>query len=124
VAATAVAAVLSGAPSTVHALATGADPLAAARAAGTILPGGRSGLAPGVMTHAVISAFWGAVLAVILPRRAAAVWGAVAGLGIAAFDLGVVARLRPLPAITALPPIPQVADHVAFGAITGALLDR
>ena len=46
--ATAIAAVLSGAPSTAHALATGADPLAAARAAGPILPGGRPGRARGV----------------------------------------------------------------------------
>jgi hypothetical protein len=119
--ATATAALLSGVPSTVHALATGADPLAATRAAGTVLPGGRPGLVRGALSHVGISAFWGGVLAGVLPRRRTALWGAVAGLGIAGLDLGLIGRR--FPAIRALPAIPQVADHVAFGAIVGALLD-
>jgi hypothetical protein len=113
--------VLSGAPSTIHALATGGDPLGAARAAGTLLPGRRTGIVRGLLAHAAVSAFWGAALAAVLPRRRPAAWGAVAGLAIAGLDLGLVARW--FPAIRALPPVPQVADHVAFGAIVGALLD-
>jgi hypothetical protein len=120
--ATAVAAVLSGAPSTVYALATGADPLAATRAAGAVLPGGRPGFGRGLAAHAVISTMWGVVLAAVLPTRRTAAWGAAAGLAIAGLDLGLLGRR--FPAIRALPVAPQVADHVAFGAIVGALLGR
>jgi hypothetical protein len=49
-------------------------------------------------------------------------WGAVAGAAIAALDLGVVGRR--VPAIAELPSAPQVADHVVFGAVVGALLTR
>lgn len=119
------AAVLSGMPSTAVALATGRDALEAARAAGTLVPGrgGRGGVAAGLVAHAAVSAFWTAVLAAVLPRRgrrAGARDGAVAGLGIAALDLGLVARRHP--AVQALPRVPQWADHVAFGAVAGALL--
>jgi hypothetical protein len=62
------------------------------------------------------------VLARLLPRRHAAVWGAVAGLAIAALDLGVVGRR--VPAIRELPQGPQWADHVAFGALVGWSLGR
>ena len=128
-----VAAALSGAPSTACALATGRDPLEAARAAGTLLPGRwrtRGGLAAGLVAHAAVSAFWTAVLAAVLPscrrpvharRTAAAVAeGAAAGLAIAALDLGLVARR--LPAVRRLPQLPQWADHVAFGALAAAVL--
>jgi hypothetical protein len=46
--------------------------------------------------------------------------GAVAGLAIAALDLGVLGRR--LPRLRALPLGPQVADHAAFGAIAARLL--
>ena len=120
------AAVLSGAPSTAWSLATGADVLAAARAAGTLLPGrrhGRGGLVAGLAAHAVLSVLWTAVLAALLPRRgrlAGAVSGAAAGLAIAAVDLGWAGSR--FPAVRALPAGPQWADHVAFGAVAGALL--
>jgi len=48
--------------------------------------------------------------------------GRLGGLGIAALDLGIAQRR--FPAIAALPRAPQVADHVAFGAIVGAVLGR
>ena len=48
--------------------------------------------------------------------------GAVAGLVIAAFDLGVVGRRYP--AIKALPAIPQCGDHMAFGALVAASLSH
>ncbi|HEV3226699.1 MAG TPA: hypothetical protein VGZ52_07685, partial [Acidimicrobiales bacterium] len=57
-----------------------------------------------------------------LPRRRTAVWGAIAGLGIAAVSLPTFGRRRP--AITALPQIPQWLDNVAFGLIVGWLLSR
>jgi hypothetical protein len=108
----------------VHAAATGRSPLDAARAAGAVL--GRTGLVRGAVAHALVSTFWAAVLARALPRRssgwAGALDGAIAGAGIAVLDLGVVGRR--LPAIRALPVIPQVVDHLAFGALVGAVLAR
>ncbi len=57
-----------------------------------------------------------------VPLLALAALGAAAGLAIAALDLGLVgrrfARLR------ALPILPQVGDHVAYGAIVAAVLTR
>jgi hypothetical protein len=123
----AVAAVLSGAPSTVHALASGRSPLDAVEAAGTLLlpddaaPTARA--AAGVLAHGAISLGWGVVLAAVLPRRRTVVWGALAGLAIAGLDLGVLGRRR-WPRIRALPLGPQVADHVAFGALVGAVVSR
>jgi len=122
----AVAAVLSGAPSTVHALASGRSPVDAVQAAGTLLlpdDAAPTGLAAaGVLAHSAISLGWGVVLAAVLPRRRPVVWGALAGLAIAGLDLGVLARKWPR--IRALPTAPQVADHVAFGALVGAVVSR
>jgi hypothetical protein len=118
------AGLVSGIPSTLHALYAGEPVLAASRAAGNlVLPAGAgpfSLLAAGALVHTCLSLGWGTVLAVTLPRRGAPAWGAVAGLAIAALDLGLVGRRRPL--IRALPVLPQVADHVAFGAVAGAIL--
>ena len=116
------AAALSGIPSTVHAVATGGDPLQAARAAGSILlpqerrPGVL--LAAAVPVHLGVSLFWTLVLERAGVRGARA--GALAGLAIAGLDLGLAARR--VPQIQALPLLPQVADHVAFGTIAGVLL--
>ncbi|PRY31619.1 hypothetical protein [Umezawaea tangerina] len=121
--AAAVAGVLSGAPSTLHALATGGDVLAATRAAGTLLPGGRPGTARGAVAHVVLTAGWTAVLAAVHGRRPfGALGGAAAGLAIAVLDLEVVGRRYP--AVRALPRWPQYADHLAFGALVGVLLRR
>jgi hypothetical protein len=121
-----VAAVVSGAPSTLHALATGDDGMAAAHAAGAMaLPHERRGallFLAAVPVHAALSVGWAEVLAAVLPRRRTAVWGALAGLGIAALDLGLIGRR--FPRVRALPPLPQVADHVAYGATVGAVLAR
>jgi hypothetical protein len=116
--------VVSGAPSTVHALATGRGVLDAAKAAGTLFPGreDRPGLIAGALVHGVVSAFWGGLLGLLLPRRHTVAWGALAGLGIAAISLLTVGRRRP--AIAALPQIPQWADNVAFGLVMGWLLSR
>jgi hypothetical protein len=119
-----VAAVLSGAPSTLHALATGDDPLEATLAAGAmVMPRERRAtwlFLAAVPVHVALSLGWAQVLAAALPRRRTAVWGAVAGLGIAALDLGVIGRR--LRRVRALPQLPQVADHVAYGATVGAVL--
>lgn len=118
------AAVLSGAPSTAWALARGGDPLEAARAAGAMVVGEQAGtaaqLAAAVPVHLALSLGWAYVLARVRPPRGGAAWGAAAGLGIAVVDLGVIGR-RIAP-IRRLPMAPQVADHVAFGAVAGALL--
>lgn len=105
-----VAAVLSGVPSTVHAVATGGDPLRATKAAGSMVGGGA---ASGVVVHLVVSAWWTFVLARLRVRGV--LGGAVAGLVIAALDLGVIGRRYP--EIRALPRVPQVLDHVAFGVL-------
>jgi hypothetical protein len=121
-----VAGALSGVPSTVHAVATGRSPFDALKAAGTLLqaddapPSAQA--AAGVVAHGVISLGWGVVLAVVLPRRRTVAWGALAGLVIAGLDLGVLGRRWPR--IRALPRAPQVADHVAFGALVGAVVSR
>lgn len=109
-----VPAVVSGIPSTVVALLRGDDLLASSRAAGTLL--GKPSLVRGAAAHMVLSWFWGRVLRAVLPRagKRRLLWGAAAGLGIAAVDLGVVAR-RWFPAVRALPQVPQYLDHVAFG---------
>jgi hypothetical protein len=120
----AVAGALSGAPSTVHALVTRRSPLDAVRAAGTLLLGDdappRRLVVAGVAAHGVISLCWGVALAVVLPRRRAVLSGAVAGLAIAGIDLGVLGRRWPR--IRALPLLPQIADHVLYGALVGAVL--
>ena len=109
-----------------HALATGRSPFDAVQAAGTLLlpddapPSART--AAGVLAHGAISLGWGVVLAAVLPRRRAVVWGALAGFAIAGLDLGVLGRHWPR--IRALPTVPQVADHVAFGALVGAVVSR
>ena len=120
----AVAAVLSGAPSTLHAVATGRDPLAATLAAGSILLPGESRrsrlLAAAVPVHLGLSLGWTVVLDRVGVRTARA--GVAAGLAIAALDLGLLGRR--VPRIRALPLVPQVADHAVFGAIVGRLLGR
>ena len=130
-AAGAVAGLLSGIPSTAHALLTGRDPLAAARAAGNLLlpadaePGAL--LLAGGLAHAVLSLGWGTVLAMAVRRTSLppVAVGVAAGAAIAAADLGLLAHGpagRRWPLIRALAVGPQVADHLAFGAIAGAVL--
>ncbi|HJQ06983.1 MAG TPA: hypothetical protein VJ872_16155 [Nocardioides sp.] len=122
----AVAGVLGGAPSTAYALLTGGDPLEASRAAGTLLLPGeeRRGrlLVAGLIAHVAISLGWGVVLARVLPRRRPLAAGALAGVAIAALDLGVVGRR--FPAIRRLPLGPQVADHLAYGLVVAWELER
>jgi hypothetical protein len=126
IAAGGIAAVLSGIPSTVIAVARGDDPLEATAAAGSILVSDESAkwlrLAAAVPVHVALSLGWGVVLSAALPRRATMAWGATAGLCIAALDLGVIGRR--FARINALALRPQIADHAAFGAVVGAVLRR
>lgn len=120
------AGVLSGIPSTAHALITGRDPLDSVRAAGTLVVPDDAPPAPrfvaGLAAHGAITVLWTVVLALVLPRRRTALWGAVAGAGIAVLDLGIAQRR--FPAIAALPRGAQFADHLAFGTIVGFVLGR
>ncbi len=120
------AAVGSGGPSTLHALLVGASPLEATLAAGTLLLPRETRPLPLVLAaipaHLAISFSWGIVLAIALPRRGTVPAGALSGLAIAALDLGVLGRR--FPRIRALPTWPQVADHVAYGAIVGIVVTR
>jgi hypothetical protein len=116
------AALLSGIPSTAHALATGRDPLAATLAAGALLLPGETSrarlAAAAVPVHLALSLGWTVALDRAGVRSARA--GALAGLAIAALDLGLLGR-RHAP-IRALPLGPQLADHAAFGAVAARLL--
>jgi hypothetical protein len=130
-AAGALAGLLSGAPSTIHALLTGGDPLAAARAAGNLLLSADAGpgrlLVAGGIAHVALSVGWGTVLAMAVRRTSLppSAVGLAGGAAIAALDLGLLAHGpfgRRWPLIRALPVGPQVADHLAFGTIAGAVL--
>ncbi|MDX6677007.1 MAG: hypothetical protein QOE31_1059 [Solirubrobacteraceae bacterium] len=126
VAAGAAAALLSGVPSTLHAIVTQVDPLEASLAAGTLLLGDErrpSRLLPAALVaHGALSLGWALVLAAALPRRRTAAWAVLGGLAIAALDLGVVGRR--FPRIRALALAPQVLDHVAYGATVGCIVSR
>lgn len=105
-----------------HALATGRDPLEAALAAGSVLlPGEPSRaqlLAAAVPVHLGVSLAW--TLALDRAGVRTARGGVLAGLAVAALDLGVLGRR--FPRVRALPLVPQLADHAAFGAIAARLL--
>lgn len=110
---------VSGAPSTLLALAQGRPVLEATRAAGTLL--GAPTLPRAVVAHGVISLWWTAVLARVLPRSRPVLWGAATGVGIAVLDLELIGRR--FPAVRALPKLPQYLDHAAFGVAVAGVLD-
>jgi hypothetical protein len=122
----AVASVLSGVPSTLHALASGINPLEASLAAGTLLlprEERASRLLPAaIVVHGALSLGWALVLAASVPRRRTVAWSVAGGLAIAALDLGVVGGR--FPRIRSLAGVPQVLDHVAYGATVGCVLRR
>src|SRR6266508_3732609 len=101
-------------------------PLDAARAAGAVVlreePQRPRLLGAAVPVHVTVSLWWALVLARILPRGREVALGALAGLGIAAFDLGVVGRR--FPRFRALALVPQLADHALYGATVGYVLAR
>jgi hypothetical protein len=120
------AALFSGLPSTAYAVLHGRDPLEATVAAGSILlpverRRGRL-LMAAIPVHLTLSAVWTAAIAVVLPCRRPLAEGTLAGLAIAALDLGVIGRR--FPRIKALQTGLQIADHMAFGIIAAAVLAR
>ena len=120
------AALLSGLPSTIHALIVKADPLEATAAAGSILLPGEARRArlivAAIPVHLGLSVAWAVAMAAVLPRRNPPLEGTVSGLVIAAVDLGVIGRR--FPRIRALRSLPQIADHVAFGILVATILAR
>ena len=116
------AAALSGIPSTVHALVIGRDPLEAALAAGSVLLPHETSRAKlvvaAVPVHLGLSLAWALALDRAGVRTARG--GALAGLAVAALDLGVIGRR--FPRVRGLRLGPQLADHAAFGAVAGRLL--
>jgi hypothetical protein len=118
------AAVLSGAPSTAHALATRGSTLEASLAAGSILLGEEERrtrlLLAAVPVHLALSLGWAAAISLTAPRGRELAFGVAAGAAIAALDLGLIGRR--FARIRALPLAPQVADHLAFGAVVGAVI--
>jgi drug/metabolite transporter superfamily protein YnfA len=121
-----VAGAVSGLPSTLDGLVRTGRPLDASLAAGAILlpDERRTGrlLAAAVPVHFAISAWWGVVLAAVLPRRRPVLGGSAAGLGIAVLDLGLIGRR--FPRMRQLPLVPQLVDHLVYGALVGTVLSR
>lgn len=115
----------SGAPSTLHALATGGDMLEATRAAGAMLLPAHSGtwalVAAAAIVHPAVSLFWTLVFGLLLPPRHALAWAVAGSAAVAWLDLRVIAPAL-FPSVAALPFWPQFADHLAWGALLGGTL--
>ena len=79
-------------------------------------------LAAAVPVHLAVSLCWSVALARVLPARRTRVAGMLAGAAIAALDLGVIGR--PVSRIRALPAIPQLVDHLAFGVLVADVTVR
>ena len=119
-------AIVGGLPSTAWALLAGRDPLEATLAAGSVLLPGETRrsrlLTAAVPVHLTFSFGWAFVLERVLPRGRELSGGAAAGLTIAALDLGLARRV--FPRVRALPLLPQLADHFAYGLTVGFVLSR
>jgi hypothetical protein len=119
------ATLLSGIPSTVHALLTGGDLLEATRAAGAMLLPAHSTTAELVVAagfaHGGVSLFWSLLFGALLPRRRMTLWAVCGSAAVALLDLKVIAPMV-FPAVAALPFWPQFADHLAWGALLGGTL--
>jgi hypothetical protein len=116
------ATVFSGLPSTLYALATGADPAEATLAAGAMLLPHETSLAKLVAAaaavHGSISLFWTLALAWLLPRRHEVPLATLASAAIAILDLKLIAPAF-FPAVAALDFWPQFADHLLWGLCLG-----
>ena len=117
------ATLLSGIPSSVHALLAGRDVLEATRAAAAMLPLSGSLLVDAALVHASVSLFWALVLWLALPRRHATAWAMLAAALIGILDLRLIAP-RFFPEVAALGFWPQMADHLMWGACFGWVLQK
>ena len=115
---------LSGIPSTLYALFTGGDIYEATLAAGSILIGEHASftflIISAVVVHTGLSFFWAITLTLLLPKNNIIIWAFLGGFGIAILDLLIIGQFFPM--IKALPFLPQLIDHLAFGAIVGTVL--
>lgn len=120
-----VATVFSGLPSTLFALATGADPLEATHAAGAmLLPAATNKatlVAAAFLVHPAVSLFWTLVFGLFLPRRHVLAWAVAGAAAVGLLDLLVIAPLLFIE-VASLPFWPQFADHLAWGALLGGTL--
>jgi len=84
----------------------------------------RSGrlIAAAIPVHLAVSLCWSFALAHILPTRRTRAAGLLAGAAIAALDLGVIGRRARR--IRALPLLPQLLDHAAFGVVVAHVIVR
>lgn len=119
------ATVLSGIPSTIYAVVSGADPLEATIAAGAMLLPGEASVAKRIaaaaLVHPMVSAFWAAAVAYLVPPRHVLSWAVIASIAIALLDLRIIAPVF-FPDVAALDFWPQLADHVMWGACFGGTL--
>jgi hypothetical protein len=118
------ATVFSGLPSTLHALATGGDPLEATFAAGRMLVDSTSGwilFGAAALVHGSVSLFWSLAAGRVLPRRHTAAWAVLLSAAIGLIDLRLIAPAW-FPEVAALAFWPQMADHLMWGACLGGTL--
>jgi len=122
--AAALAGILSAVPSTVWAFAAGTNPWEATVAAGAVVVGTDATfpwvISAATIVHGSMSLFWAGVLCAYLPRSRPMTWGVIAGALIAVLDILIIGRF--LPAIWELAFLPQLADHLMFGAVVGAVI--
>jgi hypothetical protein len=121
------ASVLSGVPSTVHALLARRDVTEATRAAGAMLVSADAPLhrwlPAAALVHGAVSLFWAAILWRTLPRSHPLLAASVAAAAIGVLDLRVIAPRR-YPHVARLPFWPQMADHLMWGLSLGVVLAR
>ncbi|MGZ5153438.1 MAG: hypothetical protein ACXWI6_25360 [Burkholderiales bacterium] len=119
------ATVLSGLPSTIYSVLTGADVLAPTRAVGRMLVSAGASevqlFVAAALVHTAVSFFWAAFLIFVLPGKHVTFWSVIAAALIGVLDLRIIARLF-FPEVAALAFWPQMADHVMWGASFGVAL--
>ena len=122
-----VATALSGIPSTLYSAATGADIAEPTRAAGAMLVAANSSdlqlLTAAAVVHIAVSFFWSGILILILPRTSITSACVLAASLIGVLDLRVIAP-HFFPEVARLPFLPQMADHLMWGACLGLMLRR
>ena len=80
-------------------------------------------IAAAAVVHPAVSLFWSVILWRTLPRRATLEWALLAAVLIGLLDLKVIAPAF-FPAVAALDFWPQMADHLAWGALFGLTVQR
>ena len=82
----------------------------------------RPSVVGGLAVHGVLSLFWAIGIAAVVGERLRLRDGAAVGLAIGVCDLGLIGRH--VDAIRNLPQLPQYLDHIAFGIVVIAVLQR